>query len=413
MSECLGERSRDVESSSIINLHPLSLSFQGEQLELEPRFTELYFRCARQFIRVALCFFALCYGIFALVDPHAMAASHTEAWSYRFWVCLPLILAVLVLSFTPVFRHHWQSLLVLVTIAGGAGMVYMASMAPAQMSYLYHWGLVFTLLYAYVFFRLPFKFAFAVGLFLSALFLVHNTFIDPPEGNSLLVTTLFLVATNLIGLYSSYRHEYDSRQRFFLTTVLKEQNYDLAASNRMLSRISNLDGLTKVANRRSLDEYMTHTWERCLEHKQPLALMMCDIDFFKSFNDSYGHLHGDEVLIQVANVLKATIRVSDALTARYGGEEFVLAMPNVGPRAARSIAERIRKRVESLAIPHQGSDFGRVTISIGVVSHIPDSNCTIRDLYLSADKALYVAKDQGRNQVVCAITDLTPAKVVV
>ncbi|WP_341503994.1 diguanylate cyclase [Gallaecimonas sp. GXIMD4217] len=411
MAHFPGEAFKDDQGSATMTLQPLNLSFSGHQGEFEQRFLEHYFQRSLLHTRLALCIAALYYGLFAIIDPLIMPEHYELAWLYRFYIFSPLTILIIGGSFLKGFRHYWQPLLLFLVVVAGIGMLYMAYLAPPASLNVYHSGLFLTLFFSFSFIKLQFKYAFTAGLFLFSLFIVHSVFIGPLVPTTFIITNLFLLGTNLVGMFAAYQHEYGARQHFFLTHVLREQNSDLAASNRLLARISNLDGLTKVANRRSLDDFVSTSWLRCQESQHPLTLMMCDIDYFKSYNDRYGHLCGDDVLVKVANVLKSTIRVSDSLTARYGGEEFVLVLPNVGPRAAQSIAERIRKKVEELNITNEGSPLGRLTISIGVISQPPGPGFTIKDLYLTADKALYLAKNSGRNKVIFGHIEPNQAKV--
>jgi len=173
---------------------------------------------------------------------------------------------------------------------------------------------------------------------------------------------------------------------------------ELRATNRRLEVLAQRDGLTGAANRRVFDARLRATWQVSSALGSPLALLMIDIDHFKEFNDRYGHLEGDACLRAVAQVLMAGAR-NDDLAVRYGGEEFAVLLPRASAEHAQAIAERLRKAVENLAIAHAGSEFGTVTISIGVAT-APDSRAaTINDFVRAADEALYAAKAWGRNRV--------------
>jgi len=166
--------------------------------------------------------------------------------------------------------------------------------------------------------------------------------------------------------------------------------------------VSDTDGLTGLANRRKLEEHLGKEWRRMLRSSSPLTLMMVDIDYFKNYNDYYGHLAGDDCLKKVANQLKGFCRRPGDLAARFGGEEFTLVFPDTDPERASYLAEKVRKAVESLKIRHEDSEAGGyVTISIGVVSRVPDANSSSTDLVSEADHNLYKAKEAGRN--ICII----------
>ena len=160
-----------------------------------------------------------------------------------------------------------------------------------------------------------------------------------------------------------------------------------------LESIANQDALTGTANRRALNAYLAEIWQQ----NTPLSLMMIDVDYFKRYNDRYGHQAGDECLSSVAQVLKMAVRAEDDLVARYGGEEFVVALPRVPLVHATAIAERIQQKIHEAALPHEASEVAPVvTVSIGIVDS--DGTVPMETLIARADSALYQAKNKGRNQ---------------
>lgn len=170
----------------------------------------------------------------------------------------------------------------------------------------------------------------------------------------------------------------------------------------ILEDLSTLDGLTGIPNRRKLDAYLETEWKRAVRESYPLSLIMIDIDHFKLFNDNYGHGQGDECLKKVARELSNTAKRPADFVARYGGEEFVSVLPNTAIKQAGEFAELLRCNIEKLHIPHEFSPSGnRVTISLGSATIIPTVNKSYDFLINSADKALYTAKSNGRNQSEC------------
>lgn len=160
-----------------------------------------------------------------------------------------------------------------------------------------------------------------------------------------------------------------------------------------LESIANQDALTGTANRRALNAYLAAIWQQ----KTPLALMMIDVDYFKRYNDRYGHQAGDECLSSVAQVLKMAVRAEGDLVARYGGEEFVVVLPGVSLAHATAIVERIQQKIREAGLPHAASAVAsEVTVSIGIVAS--DGTVPIETLIARADSALYQAKNKGRNQ---------------
>lgn len=166
-----------------------------------------------------------------------------------------------------------------------------------------------------------------------------------------------------------------------------------------LEDISYLDGLTGISNRRKFDEYLDSTWNLAVRVSMPVSIVMMDIDFFKQYNDNYGHQGGDDCLIKIAQVLSKTIVRKTDFLARYGGEEFVCVLSNTDADNAFIIAEKLRLDVMSLKIPHAYSSVEKiVTISVGVATRFPTKNLSFTELVEDADKALYKSKESGRNK---------------
>jgi diguanylate cyclase (GGDEF)-like protein len=175
----------------------------------------------------------------------------------------------------------------------------------------------------------------------------------------------------------------------------------LDEANQELTRLSSLDGLTSIANRRQFDETLLREWRRASRQRKPLALLLCDVDKFKQFNDGYGHQVGDECLKAVARTLSLVLRRPADMVARYGGEEFAVILPDTDITGALQVAEGMRSAVEGLRITHRyARGSGVVTVSIGVASVIPERNEGLSaDLLKAADDALYQAKESGRNRI--------------
>lgn len=184
-------------------------------------------------------------------------------------------------------------------------------------------------------------------------------------------------------------------------TDRKQMELTLQQANLILEKKANVDSLTHLANRRRFDEYLKQEWVRMREEKQYLSLILCDVDFFKNYNDTYGHLTGDECLRQVAQAIAATIKDKKNLVARYGGEEFAIILPYTIAEDAVKIAETIRCELQKLKIVHRASTANQyVTLSMGVASMIPTSEVSPKELITASDEALYQAKKLGRDRVV-------------
>lgn len=182
--------------------------------------------------------------------------------------------------------------------------------------------------------------------------------------------------------------------------ALKALSDQLEVANRELERLAAVDGLTRVYNRRRFDEVFLAEWNRLLREEKPLSLIMCDVDHFKAYNDTYGHQVGDSCLEQIAQaIVKVAKRPADCV-ARYGGEEFVIILPNTDLVGAKCVAESIRTAVHGLNIPHTTSSVSqRVTLSFGVACQIPDEAMAPSLLIEAADRAMYAAKESGRDRI--------------
>ncbi len=185
-----------------------------------------------------------------------------------------------------------------------------------------------------------------------------------------------------------------------LSPQLTESNRSLAEANRALQQLSVVDSLTGIANRRRFDEVLETEWRRAMRSGAFLSLILIDVDFFKAYNDFYGHQAGDACLRRVAQAMNDTIIRAGDLLARYGGEEFAVILQSNTAEGTIKVSEILRERVEALRIPHAKSDANNVvTVSLGAATVVPASYSSQATLIEEADKALYRAKEKGRNRV--------------
>jgi diguanylate cyclase (GGDEF)-like protein/PAS domain S-box-containing protein len=183
------------------------------------------------------------------------------------------------------------------------------------------------------------------------------------------------------------------------TLALAEREAALQQANLELERLVSIDGLTQVANRRCFDQFIAQEWQRLAREKQPLSLIFCDVDYFKLYNDHYGHQQGDDCLKKIAQAMSQVVKRPADLVARYGGEEFAIILPNTLTEGAITVAQAIQTEIQQLKLQHEHSKVSLyVTISLGIATIIPDVEQSPELLINQADTALYAAKKQGRNQ---------------
>jgi diguanylate cyclase (GGDEF)-like protein len=202
------------------------------------------------------------------------------------------------------------------------------------------------------------------------------------------LTTLIFIVGSLLGLIIS----------LLLDKTIRD-NQRIKLANQELERLASLDGLTQVTNRRCFDAHLQQEWARAVRERSALTLLLCDVDHFRTYNDTHGHAAGDECLRQLAQAIARTTHRPGDLTARYGGEEFAVILPNTNAAGGIAVAHSIQDAVALLFAQ------GEVSLSIGVASLMPTQDRSAAVLVELSDRALYTAKDRGRNQIVCLEQD--------
>ena len=246
------------------------------------------------------------------------------------------------------------------------------------------------------------------GKLVGILYLENNLTVGAFTPERVEVLTI-LSAQAAISIENSRLYSQLENYSYTLEREVSERTQELRLANQELERLVNLDGLTQVANRRYFDEYLLQQWNTLVEENKPLSLILFDVDFFKLYNDHYGHQARDDCLIETAKAAKKAVKRTGDLVSRYGGEEFVIVLPNTNLAGAHIIAQRIQAEINYCAIAHEKSKVSPfVTVSMGIhcqvpatnSSHKPDndpqSNC--KEMIKKADMALYQAKREGRNQ---------------
>ncbi|MDR2588681.1 MAG: GGDEF domain-containing protein [Spirochaetales bacterium] len=220
------------------------------------------------------------------------------------------------------------------------------------------------------------------------------------------------ILSNLKALQSNLRHltwqtkkvadgDFSQRVDFLgeFSDAFNEMTVKLHDLTMRLTQLANMDTLTKIPNRRALEAFLVDSFKNAVGNKKPFSIIIFDIDFFKSTNDTYGHDAGDAVLVQVSGRLNRQFRAHD-IFSRYGGDEFMAVLPGTSLRAAEKIAERARASVEEAEIPLNANDSIKVTVSAGISERL-ENDIRYEDVIKKSDRALYVAKKTGRNRVCC------------
>ena len=257
-----------------------------------------------------------------------------------------------------------------------------------------------------------------IVLYLFSITLFLNMFIPDFKPKAFMpMATLFFILTAclLASQYSFIKAFIDILSMFFVysaISIIKLSYYnnklklfikmtELKSANEKLEALSTIDELTKINNRRAFMNYMNIIWKQGHRLQLPITVLVIDIDYFKKYNDSLGHLEGDKALIAVAQHMKNKVKRETDFVARFGGEEFVCLLPYVEKTDAKSFAIELVKSVEDMKISHPMSEHSKyLTISAGMASIIPDDNNSSARLLEDADKALYIAKQSGRNRVI-------------
>lgn len=378
---------------------------------LEAEFQQDYCHRYRTHMQLAMFLGIVALLLCGVVDPFWMPDVAEKLWSIRLSTVLPM-LALLLLSRGRLGERRMQ----LLTVLGGAtsvvGLVAISLNAEEPFNHYYSGAVTIVMLVVFVLSRLQFNWgitaAFIMLCSLSAGFLIFGN-----ASFQLWVINIFVAAISAIfALVGTFLIERSLRQNYLQARMLNFEKLGLEESNLRLQYLTAIDGLTQIANRRSLDASLLTEWQRALRKQEPLGVVMIDVDHFKLFNDTYGHQAGDDCLRDVAGALKGFARRPGDLAARYGGEEFVLVLTNATAEQASSVAERVRDYIVSLEIPNQRSSHGHVTASFGVASFIPTSKHSGPEaLLLAADQALYHAKKNGRNRVSTGATDVNKQAV--
>lgn len=303
----------------------------------------------------------------------------------RLGVLCPMLGIVVVGMYIPVLEKYYSEIGSIGVTLIGLVVIYIAHIASLEgESYLLA-GVVLVNLYACLFLGFRFYIAISISTLLVASHLIIGFAVGQPY-NALFYMTAILATASVIGAISTYNLEHALRTNFLET--------------RLLNELAQRDGLTGIYNRRIFDDYMRRVWRQSRREDVAVEIIFVDIDYFKIYNDLYGHQAGDDCLKKVAQAISRSAKRPFDFCARYGGEEFVLVLYGPPQDYARSLPEQIRHDVMDLAIEHEGSEVANfITVSVGVALAHPRSGRSLTGAIQTADEALYEAKQAGRNRV--------------
>lgn len=374
----------------------LRVSFVGE---LEQRYRRYCARRDRRYIGNLLNILIILYISYGLFDWYLLRELAASVWTVRYGLGLPgLALAWLVTRLPRAER--FLDRMVVVTLAWlTLTTLLMTRLVPADVMDLYLSSTLAIVMTGMTITRLAFWHAVITGaVFLGAVMvLLPGVHVNTRFIHYYIVLCAGIVMFCLIAQFIA---DQSRRREFLQKIIIHRKNQQLRKLNLYLRDLAEIDPLTGIANRRYFDGVLDEELRRARRREYPVALLMCDIDFFKAYNDLLGHVQGDACIRQVAQLIKEQARRPGDLVARYGGEEFAVILPALDASEAQKIAQMICLKIAGQHIHHPGSRItDRVTISIGVAALTPVDDASQKQLINQADEALYRAKNLGRNQV--------------
>lgn len=360
------------------------LRFDGE---MEEAFNRYHINVFMVRMRWALLVAMVLILLFAVLDAVSLPESvRNQTIALRLGVMLPMLFCTWWASYRKALHPHFQLIAGLCSLGCGLGVVAIIWIAREASFPLPYEGIILVTVFFYFLTGLRFVAASLCGWLIFFAYLMVEA-VSGLSGEVLLYNAFFLGTANVIGSVGCYFLDYATRQNFLAQGLLQ----DLAEK----------DFLTGLLNRRAFSERAERSWRQATRERQSLAVVMMDIDYFKRYNDRYGHAAGDEALRAVAEVIGQHARRPLDSTARYGGEEFVGLWYGLREEDILPILESLRASIQALAVPHEQSEVAPVvTISIGLAYVLPLPHQSLQDALRLADVALYLAKEQGRNRVV-------------
>ncbi|MHA3103222.1 GGDEF domain-containing protein [Acinetobacter sp. ANC 3791] len=407
-----------LQSSSILSKEQVDLLKKTRLnfLLFPKRFERIYTECYRheaayefryRGIIIIILYLYLCLGIYQVLPEDQIIP-----WiSLYGWVGVIIVVAWL-MSFVKTF-NSWFDYYVCIgcTLSVAISFILVNGLEEVQNSVLFHTAMMYAVVIIYGFVGLRFYTALIAGWLGGLIGLIVSNHMNATIDWTLLNRTYTF--SSFLGMSLAYFIDRQHREHFLKNCIIEHNHLELVQQAQQLSKLSQMDALTGLANRRYLDEILQNEWERAIRYTKPITAMMIDIDYFKFYNDALGHVQGDDCLKRIAFMLNSsTSNQQDVLVARYGGEEFLLIFPQTNEQQAKQWAEQLLKNMHQLALPHPSSPISSyVTLSIGVATIIPSYSESISEFVTSADHALYLAKHRGRDQYQIAEYEVPPLAI--
>lgn len=355
---------------------------------LEQEFQAFYTEGHLLRVRLAAYLVIFLFAAFVVIDLATLPAE-VAYWTsrVRLFLMIPPFLLLLYVSYRPSLRGYVGRVVYLAAIVAGLGTTLVIGVAYKLGTQIPYEGILLVALFIYLIACLQWRRALIANLLTLGAFIVMEVLYQP-DPQARMYQMIFMVAANAVGAYGGYFLEHSARTMFLI--------------NNLLNELAELDGLTGLSNRRTLNIHLDRIWRQAMREQQAVAIAMIDVDHFKKYNDRYGHAQGDAALRVVADVIAHHARRPLDITARYGGEEFAIVWYHPSASELAGMAQVLTSAVAGLNMPHADSDIGKLSISIGVAMMTPAPGQSNVDLLRDADAALYEVKAQGRNRVVVA-----------
>ena len=363
------------------------LKFDGP---IEGEFQAFYTEGHLVRVRLAAYLVIVLFAAFVAIDILTLPAE-VSYWTarIRLGLIIPAFVGLLYVTYRPTLRGYVGRAVYAAAVVGGLGTTAVIGAAYRLGTQIPYEGILLVALFIYLIACLQWWRALIANMLTLVAFIAMELLYQR-DPQARLYQIIFMCAANAVGAYGGYFLEHSARTMFLI--------------NNLLNELAELDGLTGLSNRRTLNIHLDRIWRQALRDKQAVAIAMIDIDHFKKYNDRYGHAQGDAALRAVADVIAHHARRPLDITARYGGEEFAVVWFHPSAAELPRMAEVMTHAVAALGMAHADSEFGKVTISVGVALVTPVAGQSSADLLKAADAALYEAKHQGRNRVVVAAT---------